>query len=116
MDNNKKIEEKLNQVMNSLDGIQQADPGPFFFTRVQARLVREKGAGTFGLFLNYVSKPSVALAGISMIILINAAVLFYHKAGTGSNNANEQIETAYSEDFNTTVATNSYYDENTELR
>ena len=34
----KNIEEEVNKTMHSLDGIQKADPGPFFYTRLSARM------------------------------------------------------------------------------
>lgn len=34
----KNIEEEVNMTMHSLDGIHKADPGPFFYTRLSARM------------------------------------------------------------------------------
>jgi len=34
----KNIKEEINKTMNSLDSIQRADPGPFFYTRLSARM------------------------------------------------------------------------------
>ena len=36
------IEENINRTLNSLDDLQRATPGDFFFTRVSARLLNKQ--------------------------------------------------------------------------
>ena len=59
------IEKKVEEVLNSLDGIKRATPQPWLFSRIKARLNREEDEektvwGNLGSFL---SKPGVAIAG-----------------------------------------------------
>ncbi|MEP6749793.1 MAG: hypothetical protein ABJB86_18790 [Bacteroidota bacterium] len=101
------------RVLDSLEGLQKASPGPFFFTRVQARRQNEE-TGFWGKLASFLTKPSIALATLCLIFLLNAAALFYqHASSVASADPNEQSVT---EEYNTTVATNSYYDENSEAR
>lgn len=91
------------RALNSLDGLQKASPGPFFFTRVQGRLQRERPLGMFGRMLQQVTRPAVVLTTLAIILLLNAAVLWLEKPAEQPVN---------NEDYNTTLAANSYYDEN----
>jgi hypothetical protein len=95
------------RTLSSLDGLQKASPGPFFYTRVQARLQREQPAGWLGRMLQQVTRPAVVLATLAIILLLNAAVLWFEKPAEQPVN---------NEDYNTTLAANSYYDENPDAR
>jgi hypothetical protein len=106
---------KVEDALNSLDGLQKASPGPFFFTRVQAGLRKEE-TGIWGRIGWFITKPAVAVASLSLVILLNAAVLLYQKQVPSGSGIADQNEPAYADDYNTTVATNSYYDENIESR
>jgi hypothetical protein len=74
MQNNKKIDRKVLDALESIDGIQRAEPQPWFFTRVQARLRAEQRTiwETAG---NFLSRPVVALAGILLILVMNVTVM-----------------------------------------
>ena len=104
---------EIESILESLSGLQKASPGAFFFTRVQAGL--QKGeTGFWGKLAVFLTKPSVALATLCLIFLLNAAALFYHKQTTAS--VSDQNEQSSTDDYNTTVAANSYYVDNTEAR
>lgn len=95
-------------VLNSLDGLQKASPGAFFFTRVQARLQQQE-TSSWGKMALFMAKPAVAFATLGLIFLLNAAALFYqHSVPVGA----DQAEQVNAEDYNTTLAANSYYDDN----
>jgi hypothetical protein len=103
---------KVENTMNSLDGLQKASPGPFFFTRLRARMQKEE-TGVWAGIASFIAKPAVAVTSLGLIVLLNAAVLLYQKQEPSVPDQNEQIS---ADDYNTTVATNSYYDENIESR
>ncbi|MFT3932340.1 MAG: hypothetical protein QM726_01895 [Chitinophagaceae bacterium] len=105
-----KQKEEIENILNSLDDLQKAGPGDFFFTRVQARLEKEE-TSLWSRVAGFITKPTVALATLCVICLLNAAALFYQHEASSSSLA-EQLEQS-SDDYNTTVATNTYYDENT---
>jgi hypothetical protein len=69
------LEKKIQQALESLDGIQRAEPRPFFYTRVIGRLqAGEKTIWeTMGSFL---SRPVVAVAGLCVILILNGFILF----------------------------------------
>ena len=111
MENKKEIE----NIINSLEGVQKASPGGFFFTRVQARLQKEE-IGFWGSMAYFITKPAVALATLCIICLLNAAALYYEHTSSSATIMADQVEQSATDDYNTTVAVNSYYDENTEAR
>ena len=111
MEKKKEIEE----ILNSLDGVQKASAGAFFFTRVQAKLQKQE-TSLWGKLAYFIAKPTVALATLSAIFLLNATVLFYQDESPSTTSIADQSEQAFTEEYNTTLAANSYYDENTEAR
>jgi len=100
-------------ILDSLEGLQKASPGPFFYTRVLARLQKEE-SGIWGRLVAYITRPSIALATLALIFLLNAAAFFYEREV--SLMAADQNEQTINEDYNTTLAANSYYDENNDAR
>lgn len=66
---------KIEQILDSLDGIGKAEPRPYFFTRVMARLEREQKtvwerAGAF------ISRPAVVVGSLVLVLVLNVFVLF----------------------------------------
>lgn len=70
----KDINEKIEQILHSLDGVQQAAPTPFFFTRLEARMKNKKSIWEKVSYL--MARPAVAFAGVAFIIFLNALVIF----------------------------------------
>lgn len=100
---NKKIEETL----NSLDGIRRAEPRPFFYTRLMGRLQRNEKTiwETMGSFM---AKPVVVIAGLCFILVFNAFMLLRQDAANAiqTQASNEQLAT----DNEYLLATNSSFD------
>jgi hypothetical protein len=70
------MEQKLETVLNSLDGIQRAKPTPYFYTRLRAKMARgERGWSVAGL----ISRPAYALAMVCTVILINVWIVMSDK-------------------------------------
>ena len=74
-------QQKVDEVMDSLDGIQPAAPAPFFYTRVIGRLQREEN-GTWEKIATFLSKPAVAVAGLFVIILFNGFLVLKQQVGS----------------------------------
>lgn len=100
-------------ILDSLEGLQKASPGAFFYTRVQARLQKEE-TGIWGNLAGYITRPAVAFVTLGLIFLLNAAAFFYEREA--SSVTADQNEQTISEEYNTTLAANSYYDENNDAR
>lgn len=57
-------------ILNSLEGIRRAEPSPFLFTRVQARLMREESRPEITIF-RFVTRPAFAISFALVFLLIN---------------------------------------------
>jgi len=106
----KHIQAEIEAAMASLDGIRPAAPQPFFYTRLHARLNRSE-RNVWERLSVLLSKPSVAIAGICLVIFINTLTFIDFKESTPS--LAEQNEPVYDEEYN--LAVTSFYEiENTE--
>lgn len=75
------VEKRVQEALDSLDGIQRAEPQPFFYTRLMGRLQRDQKTiwETIGSFL---AKPAVALAGLAFILLLNVFIVSQRNSDT----------------------------------
>ncbi len=77
----KNNEEHINRLteaaLNSLDGSGRATPKPYLLTRINARMQKEKES-SWDSALKFISRPAVALAGLCLVIAINAMVVGYN--------------------------------------
>lgn len=72
------IDKRVEDALNSLEGVQRATVKPWFFTRVNARL--QKDEGTFWASIgSFLAKPAVALAGVITILVLNGFLLLSNK-------------------------------------
>jgi hypothetical protein len=93
-----KFIKKMEDTLHSIDGIEKASPRPFFFTRLEARMNRERNA--WEKIASFVARPVVALASISLVIMINAVVVFSSsdaKDATASQNTEIATVDEYSQ-------------------
>ena len=68
------IEEKVNEAMNSLEGLGKAEAPPFFYTRLEARMEEEIAPkrGAFALLSN----PKWSVAVLSLFMILNVGSIF----------------------------------------
>lgn len=110
---NENIPDLLQKALNSLEGMQQASPGDFFYTRVQARLLHRE-VSTWETIGNLLSRPAVVISGLCLILLVNMVAIFDQSAKL-TTAANDSNEISLVEEY--TIASNSLYDyENGELK
>lgn len=67
---NKKIEE----AMHSIDDMDKASPAPYFFTRLEARMQRQKN--NWEKIFSFATRPAIAITCICLVMIINAVVIF----------------------------------------
>lgn len=103
--NNK--EENINAAMNSLDGIQRATPGPFFFTRVNARQERMQKS-PWQVMARTITRPAVIISGLCLVLLINVWVIVTRSEGVSSNQQNSELVLA--DEYAATSSSLYYYD------
>ena len=72
------MQKKIETSLNSLDHVTRVGPGPFFYTRVQARLNR-KDRTVWEKLSGFIAQPAVAFSVICLVISLNTLVIFQTK-------------------------------------
>jgi len=98
------LEQEVEKTLNSLEGMHSASPGPFFFTRVQARLYKSE-LNIWERISAFIARPVIAMAVILSIVLMNS-VVFLQQEQTAS--LAEQSDQHGYEEFS--LADNASYD------
>jgi hypothetical protein len=104
MDQDYNIERKVEETLNSLDGIQRATPAPYFYTRLTARLDRNE-KNIWEKFGTFISRPTIAFATIFIILLLNTMALFKKDSPVRSaiiEQSEQTLNNAYDVASNTT--------------
>ncbi|GAB2831354.1 hypothetical protein [Ferruginibacter profundus] len=77
MKDNEHINKLTEAALNSLDGAARATAKPYLLTRLNAKMQNAKES-RWDSALKFISKPAVALAGLCLVIGINAMVVGYN--------------------------------------
>ena len=87
---NTQKENKINEILNSLDGCTQATAPDFFYTRLKARMEKEAApaARTF-----WTLRPAYAFAGMALILLVNILAVY------NKSTADENVATVETDSF-----------------
>ena len=88
------IDKKINEAMDSLEGLGKAEAPPFFYTRLEARMEQEL-APTRGA-LAFFSNPKWSVAMLSLFMILNVGSIFLI---TGEDNGEGAEEVATLESF-----------------
>lgn len=96
--NNKKIEE----ILNSLDGVKRAPAPDFFYTRLKARMLARLEDGEKDVLpapaRSRILKPAYALVALILVLLVNAAVILKGNAADAvSANETESLQSIAAE-------------------
>ena len=76
------INKKVDDALQSIDNISKASLRPFFFTRLEARMLNEKNI--WSKMSSFFARPAIAFACICLVIMINIAVIFTSINSQGS--------------------------------
>lgn len=101
MNRNEHINKLIDDALSSLDGAERAAPKPYLFTRLNARMQNEP-ENSWDTVLKFISKPAIALAGLCLVITINAIVVSSNYSGQTTTVADEQYTSA--DEYNTSIA------------
>lgn len=69
------INDKINRTLNSLEGMEAAEPKPFLLTRIHAALVQKETPGIWYTLAAFLQRPAVAVTAVIILILLNFALL-----------------------------------------
>ncbi len=107
MDNKKNIEESIQRALDSMDEHTRATAGPYFGTRLNARLAAPKVPNVWDRFYAIITKPVVAIPGIALILFLNIMII------TSNDNADTvkfQADTSGDWQGYSTATTSALYD------
>ena len=104
-----KIQQEIEQTLQSLDGMKRAEANPFLFTRIKARMHKKPGGWEWTF--SFVSRPVIAIAIVLLVMAVNGWALW---GGSGSaetitadNHASELAN-----EYNIVASVNNYDYEN----
>lgn len=68
---NKNINDRINAAMESIEGIEQAEPKPFLLTRINAAMQESSAGSTWAQVASFLKRPAVAIFSGAVILLLN---------------------------------------------
>ncbi|MBO9572907.1 MAG: hypothetical protein J7497_11995 [Chitinophagaceae bacterium] len=101
--NRSMIQKKVEEAMNSLDGIRPSAPEPFFYTRVEARIMNRERS-VWESLTRTVTRPAFAFLSVLLVVLLNSFVII---SFVSKSDVPEHSEVAIADEYSTT---NSFYD------
>jgi hypothetical protein len=107
--NNEK-NDKVNEIMNSLEGIRRAAVPDFFYTRLLAKL--QKGM-TERISQKWMLRPAYVIAGLFLILTVNIVVFLNNRDKTTLADENDTLQQSIASEYSFTDY-NSIYDLNQE--
>lgn len=99
MKNTDKAERKVEQALKVLDEMQRAEPKPFFYTRLQARMQKQTEREVLP---RWVMKPALIWSGLVIIIVLNVGIAISYSSKTGYSR-NEQNASSFAEEYGLTI-------------
>ena len=103
------MEKRVEQALNSLDGIHRAEPQPWLFSRVKARLMKQEKTA-WGTMSSFLARPAIVIAGLCFILMLNGFLLFNQDKKSSSTIFSNQNEVLDSESL--TASSSSFDYEN----
>lgn len=91
------IEHKINQTLNSLDGMEKSEARPFFYRRLEARMQNDLAVSTSRFEILGNMKLNIAVLSFFMVFNL-ATILTVNKTTGGLNDREGQIDT-FAQDY-----------------
>jgi len=112
MTQKEKIQQEIEQTLETLNGVKRAESNPYLFTRIKARMNRK--AGAWDRTFSFVNKPLVALAVLALVMAMNG--WSYFGSASAATETVVENETAnlpdFENDYKLITSTDSYDLEN----
>ncbi|MEO7046223.1 MAG: hypothetical protein ABI091_13015 [Ferruginibacter sp.] len=81
----KKLDNRINETLNSFDGAEKATPAPYLMTRINARMQKEGVPGFWANAFTIFSKPVFAIAVLGLLILNMIVITQKQNTDTGAS-------------------------------
>lgn len=99
------IEYEVESTLNSLDGAQRAEPGEFFFTRLQARMRQSGATDAWERFIGLITRPSIAITGIALILAVNAGLALTQLKPSQERVEQAMLQQAFADEYQLGITT-----------
>ena len=112
MTSKEKIQQEIEQTLQSLDSAKRAEANSFLFTRIQARMNKKTSRWEERTF-SFISKPAIAFAILVLVMAVNGWALW--GSGSDENITADNSNTSVSElanEYNNVASVNNYDYEN----
>jgi len=83
MNTNKPIAQIIDETLNSLDDAHRAEPKPFLFTRIKAKMLSAK-ENSWERASRFITRPSFAVSSLLFVIAFNIIIIVHHHSGNSS--------------------------------
>jgi len=98
MTNLRKIENKVEKTLSSIDHTERAKANPFLYTRVMASL-KEEEKGAWGKALSFINRPVIAFAAMLAIVIMNSLV-FFQSSETSQQPGVQEEDQIFASEYN----------------
>ena len=112
MNSKKNVDQLVEDAFNSINNIERASVKPFLLSRVNSRMLSEKRTTWWENAAFYIGKPSFAIPGLAMLMLINLTAVVFYATEPSASIAEQNIQGS-SDEFSYSIAS-IYENENTE--
>jgi hypothetical protein len=112
MNSKKNVDHLVEEAFNSINNIERAHVKPFLLSRVNSRMLSERKNSWWEKIAFYIGKPSFAIPGLAMLMLINLTTVVFYATEPSASIAEQNIQ-ASSDEFSYSIAS-IYENENTE--
>ena len=89
-------ENKINEILESLDGLKKATAPAYFYTRLKARMEREQEAK---LKRHWMLRPAYAIITLVLVLLVNAAVILQKQESTEPAMDDTELMTSFAAEY-----------------
>ncbi len=100
MNKNSDIQRRIDETLESIVNIRRTTPKPFFYTRLHARMTKNERS-EWERISRLVTRPAVAAAAVSLVLLLNAFVIIQGVSAQSSQG--ELSEISSTEDLSYTT-------------
>jgi hypothetical protein len=107
MNQQSEIEKRVEEALNSLDGIQRAEPQAWLFSRIKGRLLKEEEKTRWETISSFLSKPAVAIASLVLILGLNGVLVYNQQSGSAVSAIQTELQPNDSESL---IASSSSFD------
>jgi len=75
MKNQEEIERQIDETVGALEGIERAEPRPFFYTRLEAKMDFRRTQQRYATIPKFMARPTFVWSFLALVVLLNVGVV-----------------------------------------